>query len=196
MTDSMPAPLADAPEEVVKAWQALNPKQRAFAQALPGAKTQHEAAVAAGYSKSTARKLAYRMAENPKIRTIVDWCTRNALKATVLDLERLQQEIAAIAFSDPRKLFNENGTLKNLSTLDDATASAISGFEFADGEVTKRKVTMWNKLDAIEKALKLLDAYPEPKKDNTPPAHTFVGVIVVPEKGQYRHPERPVFEGD
>lgn len=195
MTDRLPANFADAPDEVVKAWNSLNGNQRKFALALPLCRTMEEAALQAGYAKATARKLASTMAKKPAIKTITDWCARQAIKASVLNLDRLQEEIAAIAHADPRQLFNENGTLKNLAEIDANTARAISGFEFADGEVTKRKITLWNKLDAIEKALKLLNAYPEQKKDNTPPAATIVGVIVVPEKGQYRHPERPVLEG-
>lgn len=186
--------LANAPADVIDAFKALPPMMRAFALALPVSPSQQAAALAAGYAKTTARKKAHDMAADPKVRKIVDWCCGQAVQRTVLDIERLHEEIAAIAFSDPRKLFDEKGNVRNMHDLDDLTAKAVSGFEFADGpNGFKQKVTLWDKLSAIEKALKLLNAYPE-KKEQAPSA-MIVGVVVVPEKGLYKHPERQAIEG-
>jgi phage terminase small subunit len=48
-----------------------------------------------------------------------------------LSADRVLQEIAKIAFFDPRKLFNQDGSLKNINELDADTAAAIAGFEIA-----------------------------------------------------------------
>src|SRR5690606_25355033 len=84
-----------------------------------------------------------------------------------------------------RALFEANGALKNLSTLDEATARTVASIELGD----KVKITLWDKLGAIEKALKLLNAYPDRKQDA--PAPTVVGVVIVPAKGGYQHPQPP-----
>jgi phage terminase small subunit len=46
-----------------------------------------------------------------------------------LSADRVLQEIAKIAFFDHRKLFNQDGSLKNINELD--ADAAISGFEIA-----------------------------------------------------------------
>src|SRR3546814_683463 len=175
--EERPPLLADAPAEVIEAYKALNGRQRAFALALPLSATWEAAAVTAGYAKSTANKNAGKLANHPGVRTIVDWCCGQAVERTVLDIDRLQEEIAAIAFSDPRKLFDEKGNVANMAELPDDIAKAVSGFEFADGPSGfKQKVTLWPKLDAIEKALKLLSSYPEKKEVS--PADIIVGVEI------------------
>lgn len=188
-----PTQIANAPQDVVDAYRALPEKRRAFALNLPGARTLEAAALAAGYTANVANKNAGRIAGDPRVRKVADWLAGQALQAKVLDIDRLQREICAIAHADPRKLFDEKGKLKNMFELDDDIAKAVSGFEFAEGVVSKQKVTMHSKLDAIEKALKLLAAYPrEPEKG---PTTTIVGVVVVPARGGYKHPEKPAITG-
>jgi phage terminase small subunit len=53
--------------------------------------------------------------------------------------EKVIREVAALAFSDVRKLFNTDGSLKLIHELDDVTAAAIASIEVdeikADGVV-------------------------------------------------------------
>jgi phage terminase small subunit len=43
--------------------------------------------------------------------------------------ERIKREIARLAYSDPRKLFNDDGSPKGIHELDDDTAASICGIE-------------------------------------------------------------------
>jgi len=186
----IPERLADAPPEILAAYKALNGKQRVFALELPTAKSKADAARVAGYTAATANAKAHDMAKEPHVAAIVDWCMQKVIGSSLLTIERLKQELECIAYSDPRKLRSEKGGLLDLEDMDEGTARAISGFEVSDKGI---KVNLWNKLAAIDTALKLLSAFPE-KKQQAPSA-MIVGVVVVPEKGQYRHPQREAIEG-
>jgi phage terminase small subunit len=43
--------------------------------------------------------------------------------------DRVLQEIAKLAFNDPRKFFESDGSLKRIQDLDDDTAACIAGME-------------------------------------------------------------------
>jgi len=132
---------------------------------------------------------ASKLLANPKVQAYLAARRHAAVVQSGLTVERLTKELERICFSDPRLLFQENGALKNLSTLDEDVARTVSGIELGD----KVKITMWDKLGAIEKALKLLNAYPDKKTDV--PTQTIVGVVVVPPKGMFAPQERQAIEG-
>ena len=44
-------------------------------------------------------------------------------------VNRIKQELARLVFFDPRNLWNEDGTLKNITELDEDTARIIAGFD-------------------------------------------------------------------
>jgi phage terminase small subunit len=64
--------------------------------------------------------------------------------------EKVIREVAALAFSDVRKLFNTDGSLKLIHELDDVTAAAIASIEVEEikadgvviGQVKKIKVSL------------------------------------------------------
>jgi len=47
----------------------------------------------------------------------------------VVTNERIIEEYAKIAFLDPKKLFNSDGTLKNINEMDDDVAAVVAGLE-------------------------------------------------------------------
>jgi hypothetical protein len=68
------------------------------------------------------------------------------------------QEIARVACSDPRRLFRADGTLVPIVELDEDAAGMIVAIEVdEDGRTTR--VRMWDKNQALEKALKYLGLY-------------------------------------
>jgi phage terminase small subunit len=46
--------------------------------------------------------------------------------------DRVLQEIAKIAFMDPRKFFNSDGSAKQITELDDDTAMELAGMEVVE----------------------------------------------------------------
>jgi phage terminase small subunit len=70
---------------------------------------------------------------------------------------KVRHELARLAFFDPRKLYNSDGTPKHLDQLDADTAAAVvgvdvveSGSEEAGTRATTRKYRLANKLTALE----------------------------------------------
>ena len=90
------------------------------------------------------------------------------------------------------------------SAWPDDVAAAIAGVDLVEiseqrnGKKVRigqtKKLNLWNKLDAIEKALKLLDAYPTKKDDQS--KTTIVGVVVLPAKQPYQGKTLDVIEGE
>lgn len=190
-TASEPPILADAPAEVIEAFRALTPKMRKFALALPLTNTQVAAALQAGYKEITAKKNAATFAAQPNVRMVVDWCCNRAIQNTALEVERLKRELALICFSDVGALFNEKGELLPMGEVPEDARRAISGMEFGKSV----KISMVDKKGAIDSALKLIDAFPRKDKNPLGPLG-IVGVVIVPSRGQYQHPERPAITGE
>jgi phage terminase small subunit len=72
------------------------------------------------------------------------------------------REIARVAYADPRRLFRADGTLVPIVELDEDAAGMIAAIEVdEDGRTTR--VRMWDKNQALEKALKYLGLY---ERDN------------------------------
>lgn len=140
---------------------------------------QHQifaAAVASGKTQSDAYRLAYPRSKdwNPKalhtraslvasyegVARRIDELRSKAVKKYEVSVERIIQERARLAFFDPRKLFNDDGTPKRICDLDEDTAAAISGLdvvssgndEIGVGQILKYKLAAKNdSLAALEK---------------------------------------------
>src|ERR1700722_16107662 len=73
------------------------------------------------------------------------------------------REIARVAYADPRRLFRADGTLVPIVELDEDAAGMIAAIEVDEDSRTTR-VRMWDKNQALEKALKYLGLY---ERENT-----------------------------
>ena len=69
---------------------------------------------------------------NPKVRAEIAKKTGKVFTKLEISAERVLEEIAKLAFFDPRKLFESDGSPKQLHELDDETAMAVAGFEFVE----------------------------------------------------------------
>ncbi len=87
------------------------------------------AAVAAGYSSKTASVAASRMLRKVKVQALLKQRMEERQQRLDISADRVLRELARIAFFDPRKLFNHDGSLKDIAELDDDTAAAIAGVE-------------------------------------------------------------------
>lgn len=169
----------------------LLPKQAAFVAEflIDGNATQ--AAIRAGYSPKSAHVVCHEILKNPRVAAIlakkqeeIDARMKVRLDAMELTEERVAQEIARIAFFDPRKMFAADGRPLSIKELDDNTAACISGLEVLEqyegvgedrelvGLVKKYKVS--DKNAALEKAAKILGMF---KKDNEQPGAATANAI-------------------
>jgi phage terminase small subunit len=68
-----------------------------------------------------------------------------------------------VAYADPRRLYRADGTLVPIVELDEDAAGMIAAIEI-DGDGRTTRVRMWDKNQALEKALKYLGLY---ERENT-----------------------------
>ena len=120
-----------------------------------------QAAISAGFSPKTAGSQGSRLLKNVEVLSMINSRRAQVTEAAGINTERLMVEIARVAFSDPRKVTNQNGTVKRLHELDDDTAAAVSSFEIDDKGAIKYK--FWDKNSSIDKAAKIMGLY---EKDN------------------------------
>jgi phage terminase small subunit len=107
----------------------LTQKQRVFVAQYLIDGNATRAAIAAGYSKKTAQMQGSRLLTNVMVAAEIDKKTEKLLDKLDITADRVLSEIAKLAFFDPRKLFNSDGSPKQILELDDDTAAAIAGLE-------------------------------------------------------------------
>jgi phage terminase small subunit len=87
------------------------------------------AAIAAGYSPRTAGQQGSRLLKNVKVVAEIAAKTKTRIARLGVSADNVLQELARLAFFDPRKLFNPDGTPKHITELDDDTAASVAGFD-------------------------------------------------------------------
>lgn len=150
-------------------------RKKLFVEAfLTNGENAGEAAQAAGYSAKTAYSAGPRLLKDVEIQNAIKVRRVALIEKFELTTERTLREIARLAYSDPRKFYNSDGTLKQVHDLDDDTAATIASVELdeikADGVVIgiTRKVKQWDKNAALEKAMKHLGEYEADNRQRNP----------------------------
>lgn len=132
-----------------------------------------EAARRAGYAEQSAHDAATRILGKPAVQAVIREFEATELarirQRTGVHLEPVLRSIAAAAFADVRKLFNDDGSPKAVHELDDDTARCIEGIEVLEqfegsgedrvfvGYVKKYKLA--RRAPAQDMLMKHLDAY-------------------------------------
>ena len=78
---------------------------------------------------ATADVNASKLLKNAKVIAYIESIEKRVEEKTEITQERILREYARIAFLDPRKFFDENGSLKSIHEIDDDTAAALAGVE-------------------------------------------------------------------
>ena len=115
----------------------------------------------AGFSPRSPDSAGAKLLARPHVRAAVDARLARSTAKAQLTAERIDQELAALAFSDLRKLFNADGTIKPMSEWPDDVAAAVASIE---SEVRGRgkfkvrisKLKAWSKTEALTLAARRL----------------------------------------
>jgi len=147
---------------------ALTEKQKKFVDEYLIDLNATHAYLRAGYkcTEEAARRNASRLLTNADIVKEIEKHTQKRSERTEVTQDRVLLEIARLAFSDPRKAFNEDGTLKPVHDWPDEVAAAISSIKVNetatdDGLIVQTKeIKFWDKgkqLDLAARHLGMLD---------------------------------------
>lgn len=144
---------------------ALTPKQEAFVQEYLIDLNATQAATRAGYSARTANEQGARLLANVSVRLRLQEAMKEREQRTHITQDRVLQELARLAFSDLRKAFNDDGSLKMPSEWDDDTAAVMAGVDTTTTStggdetslsMTTKKVKVFDKGAALALAMRHL----------------------------------------
>ena len=141
----------------------LTPKQQRFVEEYLVDLNATQAAIRAGYSKRTARQVGAENLTKPVIAEAPGKALEKRSQRTEITQDRVLRELAAIAFSDPRKPFDEAGNLRPIGELDEETASALAGVDvetIAGSAAITAKIKRWDKPKALELLGRHLGMFP------------------------------------
>jgi phage terminase small subunit len=140
----------------------LTPKEHRFCDEYPIDLNGAAAARRAGYSKTRADRTAAELLKKPAVRERILAQIEQRSKEAGVTQRAVLEELARIAFFDPRRLFTSDGQLKPIQELDDATAAGLQslevvtsrkgqgeGEEVQDVEIRTSKIRLWSKTDAL-----------------------------------------------
>lgn len=134
----------------------LSPKQQAFVDEYLKDFSVGKAAARAGFSEKTAHVQGSKMLALDVVSKAVEAAIAKRTAGAEVEQERILQELACIAFSDPRRLFDSNGCLKDMVDLDEVTARSLKSIEVTsredkEGEVTTTaKLSFWDKVSGLK----------------------------------------------
>ena len=153
----------------IAAAKKLTPKQKRFVSEYLIDLNATQAAIRAGYSQKTAHSIGQENLTKPEIMQELEKAMQKRQQRTEITQDRVLQEYARLAFFDPRKLFDSDGTPKPIEALDDDTAAALSGLEVREefegaGENRTfvgytKKYKLANKLGALDSLARHLDMF-------------------------------------
>lgn len=150
-------------------------RRKAFAREyIRNGRNGTQAAITAGFAPKSADVTAAQLLGDPRVRSLIDEITASAAQISGLSLERTLQEVARLAYADPRRMFRPDGTLIPVHEMDDDVAATVASIEHEtkvtngeDGIDTTiarvAKLKTWDKNAALEKAMKHLGLY---ERDN------------------------------
>lgn len=109
----------------------LTPKQSAFVREYLVDLNASAAYKRAGYiAKGNAAEVnAARMLRNAQVQAEIQVAMNERAQRNDITADRVLKEIARLAFFDPRRLLNGDGTPKAIHELDDDTAAAVAGID-------------------------------------------------------------------
>lgn len=128
-----------------------------------------QAAIRAGYSVNAARQQGSRLLANVAIQRRVAELQDGIEKRAMVDADWVIGELVKIAKADIRKFYNLDGTLKNITELDDECAAALSGaeaVELGDSGAMLRKIKRWDRTKVLELLGKHFGLWPQKVEHN------------------------------
>lgn len=110
----------------------ITPKKQRFAEEYLVDLNATKAAERAGYSERTAKSQGQRLLTDVDVKALITEGMTKRSQSTQITAERVLQELARVAFFDPRRLLNADGSPKPVNELDDDTAAVLSGMDISE----------------------------------------------------------------
>ena len=166
-----------------------NIKYEMWAQAFFKTKDPDEAARSSGFKcglaktgSTAAATTMIRMLKRPEVKARLNELAERSASRIVLTKTRVLKETCRIAFTDPRRCFNTDGSLVNIEDLPEDVARAISSIEVDELFVGSgkdrvkvghtKKIKFWDKGAALTNLMKFYKLFSDDDgRDKTPNTH-------------------------
>lgn len=112
-----------------KKYPGLSPKEQLFIGEVLAHGNATRAAIAAGYSVPSASVTGSKLLRKAKVAAELDKRRGKLFDKLELTAERVLQGLAELAFFDPRKMFEDDGSMKKITAMDDETVHALAGMD-------------------------------------------------------------------
>lgn len=136
----------------------LTPKQAIFIAEYLIDCNATRAASAAGFAASSAHVTGARLLKNATIAAAIAERQQQRQQKLKITAERVLEEIAKLAFYDPKDLFDARGFLKPVTEMDDITRAAIAALDTETREIAGEgplQRTLLKKIKLADKGLNL-----------------------------------------
>lgn len=181
----------------------LNQKQERFVAEYLIDLNATQAAIRAGYSPKTAGSQGFDLLKKPEIQAAIDAARQKTADKLEISRERVLAEYAKLAFVDPRRFYNEDGSLKPVTELDDDTAAALCGIEVDEINAApgspplgySKKVKWHDKRAALDSIARMMGWNQDKLKlqgDPEAPVQVTTKVVLVPQKQAAKVETRPL----
>lgn len=156
--------------------QAADARKAVFAEAyIANKRNGKQAAIKVGYSPKTAEATASRLLRDDKVKALIAERSKELAVKHELTTDSVIAELSKIVHADPRLLFAEDGSMLHPKDWPDGMAGAVASLEVVeefdnDTDGGKKligytkKLKLWDKNSAIEKAMKHLGLFAEDNK--------------------------------
>lgn len=114
---------------MAKKAKGLTPKEEIFVREFLATGNATKAAIAAGYSASSAGVTGSKLLKKAKVAQELANLREKLLSKLEITAERVLAGLGELAFFDPRKMFNPDGSMKKVTEMDDATVHALAGMD-------------------------------------------------------------------
>jgi phage terminase small subunit len=123
-----------------------------------------QAAITAGYSPKSAAVQAVDLLKDPNVSELISHRAMETAKKYELTTDLVIKSIVQELMFDPASLYNKDGTLKDITELDEDTRMALASIDFEqvggkDSPVDVRKVKWASRHQAREQAMKHLGMF-------------------------------------
>lgn len=110
----------------------ITPKKQRFVDEYLVDLNATQAAIRAGYSAKTAHSQGPRLLDDVGVKELIADAMAKRSESTKITAERVLQELGRVAFFDPRRLLNADGSPRPISELDDDTAAVLAGMDIQE----------------------------------------------------------------
>lgn len=186
---------------------ALNLRQQLFVDEYLIDLNATQAAIRAGYSPKTAGSQGFDLLKKPEIQRAIEKARAKTAQKLEITRERVLEEYAKLAFLDPRKFYNPDGTLKLVPDMDEDAAAALMGFEVDEIKMgddspsigITKKIKWHDKKAALDSIARMMGWNQDKLKlqgDEENPIQVAARVVIVPQKETAQVSTKPVKKDD